>query len=63
MEYRKLPHGKEYEKFGVLGLGMGGIQHTPAEEIEAIFVRQSIMELIFLIFVPVVQCMNHLPEQ
>ena len=41
MEYRKLPHGKEYEKFGVLGLGMGGIQHTPAEEIEAI-IRKAI---------------------
>ncbi len=36
MEYRKLPHGGEWEKFGVLGLGMGGIQHTPAQEIEAI---------------------------
>ncbi len=36
MEYRKLPHGSENEKFGVLGLGMGGIQHTPPQEIEAI---------------------------
>ncbi len=36
MEYRKLPHGTERERFGVLGLGMGGIQHTPPEEIEAI---------------------------
>ncbi len=36
MEYRQLPHGTEREKFGVLGLGMGGIQHTPADEIEAI---------------------------
>lgn len=36
MEYRKLPHGKENEKFSVLGLGMGGIQHTPPEEVEAI---------------------------
>ena len=34
MEYRKLPHGNE--QIGVLGLGMGGIQHTPAQEIEAI---------------------------
>lgn len=36
MEYRKLPHGNENEKFSVLGLGMGGIQHTPQDEIEAI---------------------------
>ncbi len=36
MEYRKLPHGSENDKFGVLGLGMGGIQHTPPQEIEAI---------------------------
>ncbi len=39
MEYRKLPHGEE--KIGVLGLGMGGIQHTPPEEIEAI-IRKAI---------------------
>ena len=25
MEYRHLPHGNENEKFGVLGLGFGGI--------------------------------------
>ncbi|MBE6132660.1 MAG: (4Fe-4S)-binding protein [Erysipelotrichaceae bacterium] len=36
MEYRKLPNGKDNELFGVLGLGMGGIQHTPEDEIEAI---------------------------
>ena len=36
MEYRQLPHGTSAEQFSVLGLGMGGIQHTPAEEIEAI---------------------------
>lgn len=36
MEYRQLPHGTDKERFSVLGLGMGGIQHTPAEEIEAI---------------------------
>ncbi len=41
MEYRQLPHGNEYEKFSVLGLGMGGIQHTPADEIEAI-IRKAI---------------------
>lgn len=41
MEYRQLPHGTSTEKFSVLGLGMGGIQHTPADEIEAI-IRKSI---------------------
>ncbi len=42
MEYRKLPRGTENEKFSVLGLGMGGIQHTPAHEIEAI-IRKAIV--------------------
>ena len=41
MEYRQLPHGTEKEKFGVLGLGFGGIGTTPVEEIEAI-VRKAI---------------------
>ena len=41
MEYRQLPHGSPNERFGVLGLGMGGIQHTPAAEIEAI-IRKAI---------------------
>jgi len=41
MEYRQLPHGNENEKFSVLGLGMGGIGQTPAEEIEAI-VRKAL---------------------
>ncbi len=41
MEYRQLPHGTAREKFGVLGLGMGGIQHTPSAEIEAI-IRKAI---------------------
>ena len=41
MEYRKLPHGSETERFSVLGLGMGGIQHTPPDEIEAI-IRKAI---------------------
>ena len=36
MEYRQLPHGAPHEKVSVLGLGMGGIQNTPPEEIEAI---------------------------
>ena len=41
MEYRHLPHGEAREAFSVLGLGMGGIGKTPAEEIEAI-VRKAI---------------------
>ena len=41
MEYRQLPHGNEKEKFGVLGLGFGGIGTTPVDEIEAI-VRKAI---------------------
>ena len=41
MEYRHLPHGNENERFSVLGLGLGGIGKTPAEEIEAI-VRKAI---------------------
>ncbi len=41
MEYRRLPHGSSSESFSVLGLGMGGIQHTPADEIEAI-IRKAI---------------------
>ena len=36
MEYRQLPHGTEKEKFSVIGLGLGGIGTTPADEIEAI---------------------------
>lgn len=36
MEYRKLPHGTENEAFGVLGLGMGGIQKSSDAEIEAV---------------------------
>lgn len=34
IQYRKLPKGDM--KINVLGLGMGGIQHTSQEEIEAI---------------------------
>ena len=41
MEKRKLPRGNDNERFSVLGLGMGGIQHTPAHEIEAI-IRKAI---------------------
>ncbi len=41
MEYRQLPHGTPREKFSVLGLGMGGIQHTPPQQIEAI-IRKAI---------------------
>ena len=41
MEYRRLPHGSETEKIGVLGLGMGGIQGSSGEEIEAV-VRKAV---------------------
>ena len=41
MHYRQLPHGSEREKFSVLGLGLGGIGQTPADEIEAI-IRKAI---------------------
>lgn len=41
MEYRQLPHGTSKERFSVLGLGMGGIGKTPADEIEAI-IRKAI---------------------
>ncbi len=41
MEYRQLPHGKENEKIGVVGLGMAGLSKSPADEIEAI-VRKAI---------------------
>lgn len=41
MEYRQLPRGTEAERFSILGLGMGGIQHTPAEKIEAV-VRKAL---------------------
>ncbi len=34
MEYRKLAHGKENERFSVLGLGTGGLQDAPEAEIE-----------------------------
>jgi len=41
MEYRQLPRGAENEKFSVLGLGLGGIGKTPADEIEVI-IRKAI---------------------
>ena len=41
MEYRKLPHGSENERLGVLGLGMGGIQKCSDDEIEQV-VRTAI---------------------
>ena len=34
MEYRKLPKGNE--QIGVLGIGLGGIQDAPSDEIEAV---------------------------
>ena len=33
MEYRKLPHGGENERFSVLGIGIGGIQSAGGAEI------------------------------
>ncbi len=36
MEYRKLPRGKEEEKFSVLGLGMGSLSESNPDEIEAV---------------------------
>lgn len=41
MEYRKLPHGSEKERFSVLGIGLGGIQKASDKEIEAT-VRKAI---------------------
>ena len=41
MEYRQLPHGTAQERFSVLGLGMGGIQNAPENEIEQV-VRTAI---------------------
>ena len=35
MEYRKLPHGSESERFSALGIGLGGIQKASDAEIEA----------------------------
>lgn len=37
MEYRKLPHGTEQERFSVLGIGMGGIHQNTEKELEALF--------------------------
>lgn len=34
IEYRKLPKGDE--RISTLGLGMGGIQNTPPDEIEKV---------------------------
>ena len=39
MEYRSLPHGSDQERFSVLGLGLGGIQKAPPQEIEAVVRR------------------------
>lgn len=36
MEYRQLPRGTAREQLSVLGLGMGSIHESPAEEIEAV---------------------------
>lgn len=39
MEYRKLPHGGENERFSVLGIGIGGIQSAGAANVYAPFGR------------------------
>ena len=39
MEKRKLPHGSADERFSVLGLGLGGIQGSSEEEIEAVITK------------------------
>ena len=36
VEYRQLPHGNAQEQLSVLGLGMGGIQNCPEDEIEEV---------------------------
>lgn len=41
MEYRKLPHGEENEKYSTLGLGLGGIQKSSDDEIEMV-IRKAI---------------------
>ena len=41
VEYCQLPHGNSQERLGVLGLGMGGIQNCPENEIEEV-VRTAI---------------------
>ena len=61
MEYRKLPHGTENERFSVIGLGFGGIGTTAPDEIEAI-VRKAIDRPGVLTAVPGVQTMEHLDQ-
>lgn len=41
MEYRKLPHGEQWERFSTLGIGLGAMENTPEAEIEAI-IRKAI---------------------
>ena len=41
MEYRRLPHGNDHERFSVVGIGLGGIQAASDEEIEKV-VRKGI---------------------
>ena len=41
MEYRKLPKGTDQERFSVLGIGLGSMENTPNDEIEAI-IRKAI---------------------
>ena len=46
IEYRKLPKGNEL--IGKLGLGMGGIQNTTPDEIEAV-IREAVANEIILL--------------
>ena len=39
MEYRRLPHGVQGEAFSALGLGLGGIQNAPEDEIERVIIK------------------------
>ena len=50
IEYRKLTHGGE--KISTLGLGMGGIQAAPPEEIEAVIRRAMEHGINFLTSAP-----------
>jgi len=45
MEYRRLPHGTNREKFGVLGLGMGGIAEGSRTIIQSFL---STLRLVFI---------------
>ena len=54
MEYRKLPKGTDQERFSALGIGLGSMENTPDEEIEAIIRKAIDHGINFLICVPAV---------